>query len=585
MNSPAQQIKERLSIVDVVSSYIKLEKAGVNFKARCPFHNEKTPSFVVSPARGSYHCFGCNKGGDIFSFVQEIEGDDFRAVLEKLADRAGIQLKSVNPKERSEQNALYGAVEAAAKFFEFHRGKNKAVEEYLRKRGLTDETIKKWRIGYAPNDWRQLLFFLTGKGFSEDVLAKAGLIIKSEKGYYDRFRNRVMFPIADSQGRIVGFSGRIFDVAGASPEGTAKYVNSPETALYNKSKILFGYDKAKHSIMQKDFCVMVEGQMDLIMAHQAGTTNAVAVSGTALTEEHISLIKRFTDNLLLSFDADDAGFAASERGVKMALASGMDVKIVKINGNKDPADAILADEKEWHKALTEATHIIPFYLNALAAKNLDEREFKKEVSKKVLPFVAEIKNKIDQAHFIREISSRINAPEEAIREEMSNYLKEKEKEQRKIFTAAVEKKGLLGGSLASEKMKDIIENKFFGIILWQENLSPQILEIDNVKKEYFRIAGKDIGTELKAIPDRKREDMALYSEVYYGGHENMQSEIEELLASLEKEILQERYEKSISDLKKAEKEGNNDLISKILKECQDIQNRIHEIKNSRFLEK
>lgn len=584
MNSPAQQIKERLSIVDVVSSYIKLEKAGANFKARCPFHNEKTPSFVVSPARGSYHCFGCNKGGDIFSFVEEIEGDDFRTVLEKLADRAGIQLKSVDPKERSEQNALYAAVEAATKFFEFHLGKNAAVQEYLRKRGLKDQTIKTWRIGYAPNDWRQLLFFLKEKGFAEEVLAKAGLIIKSEKGYYDRFRNRVMFPIADNQGRIVGFSGRIFDVAGAPPEGTAKYVNSPETPLYNKSRILFGYDKAKHAIMQNDSCVMVEGQMDLIMAHQAGTTNAVAVSGTALTEEHIGLIKRFTDNLLLSFDADDAGFKASERGVKMALASGMDVKIVKISGNKDPADAILADEKEWHKALAEATHIIPFYLNALESKDLGEREFKKEVSVKVLPYVAEIKNKIDQAHFIREISSRINAPEEAIREEISNYLKEKEKEEKKIFTAAV-KKDMTADLLSSGKMKDAIENKFFGIILWQENLSPRSLEIDTAKKEYQRIAGCDVDLKLKEIPEKQREDMALYSEVHYGGHENMASEIEELLASLEKEILQERYEKSNNDLKKAEKEGNGDLISEILKECQDIQKRIHEIKNSRFLEK
>src|SRR3990172_13300906 len=423
MLSPVEQIKDRLSIIDVISSYLKLEKAGQNFKARCPFHNEKTPSFFVSPSRNSYHCFGCNRGGDIFTFTEEIEGVSFSDALKTLAERAGVTLTATGNKEREENKKSYDLLEAATKFFETNLLRSETVKNYIKARGLKEETVRNFRLGFAPDGWSNLLDYLKAKGFPEKLIEENGLIIKGQKGFYDRFRGRIMFPLSDSQGRVVGFSGRIFEVLEASlPNSSgseaslkhqeAKYVNSPETPLYNKSKILYGYDKAKREMLKENFCVIVEGQMDLLMAHQAGTVNTVAVSGTALTEKHIRLIKRFTDKILMSFDADDAGLKAGERGVGLALASDMDVRMVGMPQGLDPADVILKDPVIWQKALKEAKHIVDFLLDYFEEKKTDDRTFSLEVGKHVLPYVADITNKIDQAHFIKKIASRLTIPED-----------------------------------------------------------------------------------------------------------------------------------------------------------------------------
>src|SRR3989344_1276515 len=389
MSSPTEQIKERLPIDQVVSSYIKLERAGGNFKARCPFHNEKAPSFIVSPSRGSYHCFGCNRGGDIFSFVQEIVGADFKHALETLADRAGVPLPRIDPKLKSEFDRLYKILEDATEYFQNNLGNAKDALDYLKKRGLSENTIEEWKLGYAKNDWRLLLEHLKGKKFTEQEIEKVGLIVKSEPKtasggsaearYYDRFRGRVIFPLKSAQGKVVGFSGRYF-VDGSTETDSAKYINTPETTLYNKSKLLYGYDKAKQSIMKEDFSVLVEGQMDLIMSHQAGVKNTVATSGTALTEEHLNSLKRFSVNIVMAFDGDEAGFAASERGFNLALLLGMNVRIAKLPKGVDPADLIKKDSLEWIRAIKEAKHIIDFYLDTLIEQELDPQALQIEVS-------------------------------------------------------------------------------------------------------------------------------------------------------------------------------------------------------------
>ena len=245
--SPVDKIKERLSIVDVVSSYLKLERAGINMKARCPFHSERTASFFVSPTRGSFHCFGCNKGGDIFSFVQEIEGMDFRKSLEILAERAGVELKGTDPRERSELAGLRAVLEEATSFFQKNLQQNSKALEYLKKRGLKDETIEDFRLGYVSEDWDTLVKHLHAKKIPDNLIEKAGLSIVGQRGPYDRFRGRIMFPLADGQGRIIGFSGRLF------PEGReemgGKYINTPETMLYNKSQVLYGFDHARRQFV------------------------------------------------------------------------------------------------------------------------------------------------------------------------------------------------------------------------------------------------------------------------------------------------------------------------------------------------
>lgn len=311
MSSIVDQIKDRVDIIDLISGYLKLQKSGINYKARCPFHNEKTASFFVSPERQIWHCFGCSAGGDIFGFVKQIEGIEFADALRMLAARAGVELHRQSPEYQQYQTAktkLYEICALATRFFEKQLRESvagKKALDYLRDRGLTDESIKNFRLGYAPESWNALGEFLERNYDSKDVF-DAGLAVKKENsGYYDRFRSRIMFPIFDLNGQVVGFSGRIFGEPAKDAEA-AKYVNTPQTAIYDKSRVLYGLDKAKLDIRRKNKCLVVEGNIDVIMSYQAGAANVVASSGTALTDGHLKIIKRYTDNLDLCFDADSA---------------------------------------------------------------------------------------------------------------------------------------------------------------------------------------------------------------------------------------------------------------------------------------
>ncbi|MBI3019719.1 MAG: DNA primase [Parcubacteria group bacterium] len=405
MSSSVEQIKDRLSIVDVVGAYVTLEKSGSNLRARCPFHNERTPSFFVSPERGTYHCFGCDAGGDIFEFVKSFEGVDFYGALKILAAKAGVTIERSDPKARDEKERLYHVLEEATLFFEKALAAAPQAEEYLEKRGVTDESRAAWRLGYAPDEWRGLLSFFLAKGIKEEALEKTGLVIRTREGrYYDRFRGRVMFPIADSSGRIIAFSARLLPIAKESADVSheAKYINSPETELYRKSSALYGFDKAKQAIREEDACIIVEGQMDVLLTHQAGVKNAVATSGTALTGEHIGRIRRFTEKIVFAFDADAAGLSATERGLKLALKEGMEVRLAHLPHGMDPADLGARAPKDLAERLKNARHAVDFFLTVLEETISDPRRRKIETGKKVLPLIVRMKNRIEQAHFITE---------------------------------------------------------------------------------------------------------------------------------------------------------------------------------------
>ena len=328
MGDSVQQIKDRLDIVDVISGYLKLAKAGVNYKARCPFHQEKTPSFFVSPERQSWHCFGCNKGGDMFSFVSEIEGAEFVEALRILAAKAGVPLpersSQAGASTAKERQRLLDVSELTAKFFVKQLWNSQAggrALEYLRGRGLTDETIQSWRLGWAPNDWKALSGFLAGAGHADADIVGAGVAIAKNGRIYDRFRSRIMFPICDANGQVIGFTGRVFGTEVAvDGEPLAKYVNTPQTSLYDKSRTLFGLDKAKNAMRTKDVALIVEGNVDAIMSAQAGVENVAATSGTALTPHQLRMLARYSTNLDVCFDADSAGKTAARRGIGMALA-------------------------------------------------------------------------------------------------------------------------------------------------------------------------------------------------------------------------------------------------------------------------
>lgn len=424
MSDPViQEIKSRIDIVPFVQSYVKLSRAGINWKGLCPFHQEKSPSFIVSPTRQTFHCFGCSKGGDVFKFLMEIENIEFRDALKQLAERTGVELVREDPRARTERERMYAVMEAAAKFYEWNIKRVPAVTEYLKKRGLTPETIAEFRIGYTGEGWDGLYNFMRTKGFTVEEVIAAGLCIKSEKranSYYDRFRNRIMFPIADPSGRVVAFSGRIFERGMKSDE--PKYVNSPQTLIYDKSRVLYGFDKAKETIRKKGRCVVVEGQMDLVMSHQAGIKETVAVSGTALTSKHLETLKRLTDTLISSFDTDQAGETATRRSLDLAADFDFNRRVALIPKGKDPADAILENPKVWEEAVDGSKSLMDFYMEtALKRFNLKTPESKKEFSRYILPEIAKIGNEIEKAHWVSKVAGTLGIKEDAVWSELARY--------------------------------------------------------------------------------------------------------------------------------------------------------------------
>ena len=425
-----QDIKDRLDIAEVVGSYIPLKRAGVNFRANCPFHNEKTPSFNVNPSRQIWHCFGCGEGGDIFSFVQKYEHLSFPETLQVLADKAGIALPSVSSaqqhadaKQKELREKLFRVNAFAAKFYHqilTSRAGSKALE-YLNNRGLTEETIVGWEIGYAPDDFQLLEQALLAKGAEKEDLVLAGVSARSDRGTYDRFRGRVTFPILDFTGKVVGFSARIL-----SGDTVAKYINSPESPVYSKSHVLFGLFKAKEAIRRQDYVVVVEGQMDCIKAHQAGFQNTVATSGTALTSEQLRALGRMTKNISLCFDADIAGTRAAKKAGALALGMGFAVKMITITGAKDPDELISQSPSLWEQALKQSVWFVEYFVS-LAEKNFTARSVEqgKFVAQEVVPLLRLLTDPLEQDHYISQLSERFGLTKAALLENLSQIKSER----------------------------------------------------------------------------------------------------------------------------------------------------------------
>ncbi len=522
------RIKEKLGIVEVVSAYIKLDRAGVNLKGRCPFHNEKTASFFVSPERGTYKCFGCGVGGDIFSFVEQFEGVDFVGALKILAEKAGIELVSDNSHERKEINRMYSVMEDTTKFFETGLSQGSTPYLYLQKRGLTDETIKKFRIGFVKNEWRSLHDFLSKKGYSDSEMESAGLIKKTEGKLYDRFRGRIIFPLFDSSGRVIAFSGRIFEDDGKS----AKYLNSPETPLFVKSKVLYGYNFAKNDIRKRGFSILVEGQMDIIMSHQSGYTNTIATSGTALTEYHLEILKRLSDKVVMAFDGDSAGLNAANKGAKLALSQGMEVKLLEIPGGMDPADFILKDEGSWKKALINSVHIIDFNLNTLIRQEEDKRKLGLKIKEIVLPLVLGLPSEIEQDYFISMISSKLGVSKESVQNDASGL------DDNLIYATTNGSAPIKGEEAVSKKKKALRE--LSGILHWQRLTENKVVSLLEFEKSVKNIIGEEIFNKIENIPDKLKEEIIFEAEVLNAEVADLSKKMDELVMNLKKEILLEQ---------------------------------------------
>lgn len=444
----SDEIKSKLDIVDVIRDYIQLKPAGMNFRSVCPFHQEKSPSFMVSPEKQIWHCFGCAKGGDIFSFVMEIEGVNFVESLRILAPKAGVQFKMGDPALNSQRNRLLDILELSARYYHKFLTDSKQAEnarEYLTKRGLTEETITDWRIGYSQDSWDDLVNFLKGRGFKDNEIFLAGMSVKKEGGsqFYNRFRGRIMFPIRDVSGNVIAFTARVSPEKEAT-ETMGKYINSPQTMIYDKSKVLFGLDKAKMKIKKDDLAILVEGQMDVITAHQHGFDNVVASSGTALTTEQVILIKRYTGNIALAFDMDKAGEAALDRGMQEAMALEMNIKIIRLPSGKDPDESIKNNPKEWIEAVETAKPMMQYIFDRTFAvidtKNIDGRQ---KAVKILLPVVARLGSKIDQDYWLKILCQAIDAQEDILREALHKFLNKKSNQtvdKRKVLSLGSEKR-------------------------------------------------------------------------------------------------------------------------------------------------
>ncbi len=580
-NSPVTEIKARLSIVDVLSSYIELVPSGVNYKAKCPFHNEKTPSFFISPVRNGYYCFGCGAKGDIFSFVENFEGVDFKGALKTLAERAGVPL--VYTGQVGDNRAiLYEIMDKATEYFENEFSKSNEARAYLLSRGLTDETIKSFRVGYARDGWRNLSDHLIKLGYKLKDLETVGLIKISEKGMYDRFRSRIMFPISDSSSRVIAFSGRLFGVEAGDID--AKYLNSPETPLFNKSNVLFGIDKAKLEIRKRGYAVIVEGQMDLLLSHQMGVINTVAVSGTALSSSvidsensinNLGLIRRLSPNIIFAFDGDSAGVRAAGRSALIALSLDMQVKIAVLPDGCDPADIISKDPNEWKRILTQSKHIITFYVDKICAETTDQRARGRKIRDIVFPYIRVLKSAIDQSAYLTEITSKTNIPESALTIDFESYKKEQPM-QAKVET--VEDKKLNNNT----SRRSMIEARLFGIIFKQEEDNWPDENIKKVIDEFKELVGEEVYEELVKGNALLKDTLAMETEMWYGKEINMIArDVSELALNLAEDIYNEKSKSILADVAQKEQEKNVEQKEELLKQYQETITRIHTIKSRR----
>lgn len=422
-----EEVKARLSIEDVVSEYVQLKRAGRNFKGLSPFTSERTPSFVVSPEKQIWHDFSSGKGGNMFSFVMEMEGLDFKEALELLARKAGVDLEQYRTKGQRyngpKKERLYELLDAAARFYQVQFSRNKMALEYvLGTRKFSKETALEWRLGYSPNNGSALVDYAKTKGFTDAELKAAGLTAQRYSGVGDMFRGRLMIPLQDPQGKVIGFTARLLEDSSSSGSPTSgsykdapKYINTPQTVLYDKSRHVYGLHLAKEQIRRTKFVVLVEGNLDVIASHQAGVRQVVATAGTALTEPNLKALSRFTGDIRLSFDADRAGVAATERAIPIASKVGVSLSIIDIPSGKDPDELIKQDPNLWREALGNNKYALDWLiLRYEKLLDLTSAQGKKEFSDVLLPVVRRLQDSVEQDHYVLKIAEKIDVSKEAL---------------------------------------------------------------------------------------------------------------------------------------------------------------------------
>ncbi|MFA6588572.1 MAG: DNA primase [Patescibacteria group bacterium] len=586
VNSPVEEIKNKLDIAEVIGEYLPLKQAGPErLRARCPFHNEKTPSFMVSRDRQIFHCFGCGEGGDVITFVQKMEGLEFPEALRLLARKANVPLPQYDPKLTTERTKILDALKLAASYYHEYLLKAQAANqprEYLLKmRGLKPETIENFQLGYAPDAWDGLTLALKKRGISEAHLISSGLSIRREKGegVYDRFRNRIMFPIRDPHGNTIGFGGRAMD-----ENEPAKYINTPQTLVYNKSNVLYALDLAKAEIRKNKVAIVVEGYMDCIASHQAGVANVVASSGTALTENQVNLIKRYAPTAALAFDMDPAGENAAKRGIAVAWKQGLDVKVISLPFGKDPDECIKKDVSAWRQAISSAQPILDFYFS----RTLDNRDagnvqHKKEAAKILLPILSMVADPIEQAHYIQKFSEWLRVDENILRKKLT--IMTKGEPERTILMPKVDRyetlsQRLLGllqlePTMIPEVAKNLPAEAFTGS--WQSlykfvqlqysennNFDPASWQTEAVKRDISLADSLAISTMAVA-------DVSSATSV------EKHREIEAVTHEIQRIWLAKKLQQLTQDLKQAERVGDKNQVEKLTQLFQELTQKVKKL--------
>jgi len=569
-DTTTQQIKEKLDIVDVIKERITLIPAGKNFKAICPFHREKTPSFVVSPDRQTWHCFGsCNEGGDIFSFIMKYEHIEFYEALQLLAQQAGVELRRINPAMQQEFGVLYDINLSAQEFFIQQLAQDEPAKKYLYERGITTQTQEIFGVGYAPYATDPLMVYLVNAGYEIKDIERAGLVVKTERGnFVDRFRGRVMFPLKNSFGKTVGFSGRIMPAY--ENEKTGKYINSPETPIFNKSKLLYGLDIAKPHIREAKECIVVEGQMDTIMMHQDGVQNTVATSGTALTATHLQILYKLTDSIIFFFDSDEAGNMATERAIDMAHELDFSARVYRATQAKDAAEFIQKNPK--HIGVAIQTYAIPaltYYLQRYVP-DLQDSNIKQNI-RVLLEKLQHIPSPIEQTRWIRAIAKHVHMPEQTILEERRLLQKTRGiKKQISQPQASTNNPSPLPQNTRSEKISA-------HILLLAQSVSDVQTDIDAYKPffpvSYTAILDALIYKKTDTLADSIASFIELQASMrtQLSDPEKISLEIRYLLRELKKEHLKERRELLLKKIQETERDLEKEKkLPPLLKEFDEI---------------
>ena len=564
------QILDRVDIVEIISEYIPLKRAGRNYKAPCPFHEEKTPSFVVSPDKQIYHCFGCGAGGNALGFVMQYEHMEFRETIEKFAQRAGIDLprdKKYDAKKASLTENLYKLNQLAERYYHQTLKSNKGKEayEYLRSRGVSTEIIDKFALGYAPNAWEQFRTFCKSRKIPDSLLRDAGLSIPSEKGKndYDRFRNRIIFPIHNERGKIVAFGGRVLD------SSLPKYINSPDSAVYSKSNILYGLYPSKNSIRENKHVIIVEGYLDVIIPFQFGISNVVAASGTALTQNQIVMLKKYTDTAIMVFDSDSAGEAASLRGLDILLENNMKVRIATLPENEDPDSFLRKNGKHaFEKIIADARDLFDYKLDLL--KNRYGTKDIASVVDEMLPTIYKIQHAVLQSEYIRKLAEALSIHEASLRHEMgkirAGYSYRAKHENKNIAEKPDYKTGelhLLGLSLLSRKAFIAVEEEL-GIENFTDSYIREAFEI--ISDIYSDGCGQiNISKLISRLAEKKEiHDAILKSVTETEITSEKDKALSDCILFMKKEMRNETLKTLTRKLKEAQNRKNNAEITDLL---------------------